>query len=63
MVKRAKAGEPGGSLVFCGSLSMFRGLPGKAQYAAAKEGMGAVIRSMAVEFGKYGIRANTVAPG
>ena len=25
--------------------------------------MGAAIRCMAVEFGKYGIRANTVAPG
>jgi NAD(P)-dependent dehydrogenase (short-subunit alcohol dehydrogenase family) len=63
MVKRAQAGEPGGSLVFCGSLSMFLGLAGKVQYAAAKAGMGAAIRSMAVEFGKYGIRANSIAPG
>jgi NAD(P)-dependent dehydrogenase (short-subunit alcohol dehydrogenase family) len=63
MVKRAEAGEPGGSLVYCGSLSMFHGLAGKGNYAAAKAGMGAVIRSMAVEFGKYGIRANTIAPG
>ena len=63
MVKRAKAGEPGGSLVFCGSLSMFKGLPGKPQYAASKGAMGAVIRAMAVEFAKFGIRANTVAPG
>ncbi len=63
MVKRAEAGEPGGSLIFCGSLSMFHGLAGKGNYAAAKAGMGAVIRSMAVEFGKYGIRANTIAPG
>jgi NAD(P)-dependent dehydrogenase (short-subunit alcohol dehydrogenase family) len=63
MVKRAEAGEPGGSLVFCGSLSMFQGIAGKGNYAAAKAGMGAVIRSMAVEFGKYGIRANTIAPG
>lgn len=63
MVKRAEAGEPGGSLVFCGSLSMYRGLAGKPQYAASKAALGAVIRSMAVEFGKYGIRANSVAPG
>lgn len=63
MVERAEAGEPGGSLVFCGSLSMFQGIPGKAQYAAAKAGIGAAIRCMAVEFGKYGIRANTIAPG
>lgn len=63
MVKRAEAGEPGGSLIFCGSLSIFRGLPGKIPYAASKCAGAAMIRCMAVEFGKYGIRANTVAPG
>jgi NAD(P)-dependent dehydrogenase (short-subunit alcohol dehydrogenase family) len=63
MVARAKAGEPGGSLIFCGSLSMLHGTPGIGAYAAAKGAMGAVIRSMAVELGPYGIRANTVAPG
>ena len=63
MVKRAEAGEPGGSLVFCGSLSMFKGIPGKAAYAGSKGALGAIVRSMAVEFGKYGIRANSIAPG
>jgi NAD(P)-dependent dehydrogenase (short-subunit alcohol dehydrogenase family) len=63
MVKRAEAGEPGGSLVFCGSLSMFKGLPGKVAYAGSKAALGAMIRGMAVEFGKYGIRANSIAPG
>ena len=28
MVARAEAGEPGGSLVYCGSLSMFHGIAG-----------------------------------
>jgi NAD(P)-dependent dehydrogenase (short-subunit alcohol dehydrogenase family) len=63
MVKRAEAGEPGGSLIFCGSLSMFKGLAGKIPYAASKGAMGAAVRCMAVEFGKYGIRANSIAPG
>ena len=63
MVQRAEAGEPGGSLIFCGSLSMFKGLAGKVQYAGSKAALGAIIRSMAVEFGKYGIRANSIAPG
>jgi NAD(P)-dependent dehydrogenase (short-subunit alcohol dehydrogenase family) len=63
MVKRAEAGEPGGSLVACGSLSMFMGLPGKYNYAGSKAALGAMIRGMAVEFGKYGIRANVIAPG
>ncbi|MBK6509246.1 MAG: SDR family oxidoreductase [Haliea sp.] len=63
MVSRAEAGEPGGSLVACGSLSLFQGLPGKQNYAASKAGVAAIIRCMAVEFGKYNIRANVVAPG
>jgi NAD(P)-dependent dehydrogenase (short-subunit alcohol dehydrogenase family) len=63
MVKRAQAGEPGGSLIFCGSLSMFKGLAGKPHYAGSKAAMAAIVRSMAVEFGKYGIRANSIAPG
>lgn len=63
MVARAEAGEPGGSLVGCGSLSLFRGLAGKENYAASKCAVAGIIRCMAVEFGKYGIRANVVAPG
>ena len=63
MVARAEAGEPGGSLIFCGSLSIFQGVPGISPYAAAKGGISAAIRCMAVELGQYGIRANTVAPG
>ena len=63
MVKRAEAGERGGSLVGCGSLSMFQGLAGRQNYAASKGALGAIIRGMAVEFGKYNIRANTIAPG
>ena len=63
MVARAEAGEAGGSLVGCGSLSLFRGLPGKQNYAAAKCAVAGIIRCMAVEFGQHGIRANVVAPG
>jgi NAD(P)-dependent dehydrogenase (short-subunit alcohol dehydrogenase family) len=63
MVKRAEAGEHGGSLIFCGSLSIYRGLAGKIPYAASKAAMGAAIRCLAAEFRKFGIRANTIAPG
>lgn len=63
MVDRAKAGEPGGSLVACGSGSLYQGLPGKMEYAASKSGTAAVIRCLAAELGEYGIRANVVAPG
>jgi NAD(P)-dependent dehydrogenase (short-subunit alcohol dehydrogenase family) len=63
MKARAEAGDPGGSLVACGSLSMFHGLAGKAEYAASKSAIAAVIRSLAAEMGQYGVRANVIAPG
>jgi NAD(P)-dependent dehydrogenase (short-subunit alcohol dehydrogenase family) len=63
MKERAEAGERGGSLVACGSLSLFQGLPGKMEYAASKSGVAAVIRCLAAELGEFGIRANVVAPG
>lgn len=63
MKARAESGEPGGSLVACGSLSLFQGLPGKMEYAASKAGVAAVIRCLAAELGEFGIRANVVAPG
>jgi NAD(P)-dependent dehydrogenase (short-subunit alcohol dehydrogenase family) len=63
MVARAEAGERGGSLVACGSLSLFQGLAGKQNYAASKAGAAAIIRCMATEFGPHAIRANVVAPG
>ena len=63
MKARAVAGEPGGSLVACGSGSLYQGLPGKMEYAASKCATEAVIRCLAVELGEFGIRANVVAPG
>lgn len=63
MKARAEAGEPGGSLVACGSLSLFQGLAGKMEYAASKAGVAAVIRCLATEMGPFGVRANVVAPG
>jgi NAD(P)-dependent dehydrogenase (short-subunit alcohol dehydrogenase family) len=63
MKERALAGERGGSLVACGSLSLFQGLPGKMEYAASKCGTEAVIRCLAVELGEFGIRANVIAAG
>jgi NAD(P)-dependent dehydrogenase (short-subunit alcohol dehydrogenase family) len=63
MKARAQGGEPGGSLVACGSLSLFQGLSGKMEYAASKSAVAAVIRCLAAEMGEFGVRANTVAPG
>ena len=63
MKERAVAGEPGGSLVACGSGSLYQGLPGKMEYASSKCAVAGVIRCLAVELGEFGIRANVVAPG
>lgn len=63
MRERAHAGDPGGSLVACGSLSMFQGIKGMEHYAAAKGALSAMIRGLAVELGPYGVRANMLAPG
>lgn len=63
MTERAKAGDPGGSIVACGSLSIFHGLAGMEHYAAAKGALAAMIKSIAVEMGQYGVRANMIAPG
>jgi NAD(P)-dependent dehydrogenase (short-subunit alcohol dehydrogenase family) len=53
----------GGSLVVCGSLTVVAGVPRIQHYAAAKGALMAVTRSIAVEYGREGIRANMVLPG
>ena len=63
MRERAHAGDVGGSLVACGSLSVFQGLQGMEHYAAAKGALAAMIKGLAVELGPYGVRANMLAPG
>ena len=63
MVERAKAGDAGGSLIVNGSTSAVMGVPGIPHYAAAKGGLLAMVRSLAVDLGPWGIRANMVAPG
>jgi NAD(P)-dependent dehydrogenase (short-subunit alcohol dehydrogenase family) len=63
MVARAQAGDPGGSLITCGSLAVVAGVPRVAHYAAAKGALMAVTRSMAVEYGRWGVRANMILPG
>jgi NAD(P)-dependent dehydrogenase (short-subunit alcohol dehydrogenase family) len=63
MKARVDAGDPGGSLVACGSLSLFQGLAGKMEYAASKAAIAATVRCLAIEFAPIGIRANIIAPG
>lgn len=52
-----------GSLVVTSSISADIGFPRGEHYAATKAGVRALIQGLAVEYGKYGIRANAIAPG
>ena len=53
----------GGSIVLTSSIAALFGAPREQAYAAAKAGLIALSRSLAVEFGRHGIRANAVLPG
>lgn len=54
-------GEPG-AIVNISSIAS-RGQPLLSAYGAAKAGLDSLTRSMAMEWGRHGIRANTLAPG
>ena len=53
----------GGAVVNTASSVALNGLPGRDCYTAAKGGVAALTRSMAVEYGPQGIRVNALAPG
>jgi NAD(P)-dependent dehydrogenase (short-subunit alcohol dehydrogenase family) len=63
MVSRSEAGDSGGSLIICGSLSIFAGGPQMSHYGAAKGALNALAKGMTVDLAKYGIRVNVVAIG
>jgi NAD(P)-dependent dehydrogenase (short-subunit alcohol dehydrogenase family) len=53
----------GGALVGTASLAAISGQPRGEHYAATKGGLISMIRALAVEFARYGIRANAILPG
>ncbi len=63
MVARAKGGDSGGSLVGTASLAGIEGAGRNQAYAHTKGGLIAMMNACAVEYGRYGIRANSVLPG
>jgi len=63
MIERAQNGDPGGSLLVTSSTSAIHGAPKNQAYAATKGGVLAMVRGLAVEYARYGIRANSILPG
>jgi NAD(P)-dependent dehydrogenase (short-subunit alcohol dehydrogenase family) len=56
------AGRPG-SIVHISSVAAFSATPYQMAYGAAKAALLSLTRTMAVEWGRHGIRVNAVAPG
>lgn len=63
MIERAQNGDPGGSLLVTSSTSAIHGAPKNQAYAATKGGVLSMVRGLAVEYARYGIRANSILPG
>jgi NAD(P)-dependent dehydrogenase (short-subunit alcohol dehydrogenase family) len=63
MVARAGAGDPGGSIVVTSSLSAISGAARNEAYASTKGAVISMIKGIAVEHARYGVRANAVLPG
>lgn len=63
MVQRAEAGDPGGSLVVTSSTSAIHGAARNEAYGSTKAAVLSMVRAIAVEHARYGVRANSVLPG
>jgi len=55
--------ESGGSLVAMSSLAGIEGAAGNAAYGATKGAVLAIVRALATEYARYGIRTNAILPG
>jgi NAD(P)-dependent dehydrogenase (short-subunit alcohol dehydrogenase family) len=63
MRERAQTGDRGGSLVGVASLAAIEGAARNQHYAATKGAVISMIRGIAVEFARDGVRAKSVLPG
>lgn len=63
MKARAEAGDPGGSVVAVSSPASYQAAPRSQDYAASKAAVLGLVNGVAVEFARYGVRANALVPG
>jgi 3-oxoacyl-[acyl-carrier protein] reductase len=62
-VLRHMVGRRSGAIVITSSDYAIVGMPGAANYAAAKTALYSLTKSLALEFAPYGIRVNAIGPG
>lgn len=55
--------DGGGAIVAVSSVNAFLAAPWVAAYAAAKGGVDALVRQLALDYARHGVRVNAVAPG
>ncbi len=55
--------ETRGSIIFVSAGQAFQPYPMQAHVGAAKAGVDMLMKDLAVDWGRYGIRANSIAPG
>jgi len=63
MVERANNGDATGSLVAISSLSAVSGAARNEHYASTKGALLPLVKAIAVEHARYGVRANAILPG
>jgi NAD(P)-dependent dehydrogenase (short-subunit alcohol dehydrogenase family) len=63
VAKHMVARGGGGKLIAISSIGEIFGMPRQAAYAASKGGVGALVRSLAVELARHDIQVNAVQPG
>lgn len=51
-----------GSLILIGSVDSLGGQPGRTHYTASKHAVDGMVKNLAIEWGRHGIRVNGVAP-
>lgn len=61
MIRTGKA--KGATIVFVGSINYRDALPERSAYVASKGAIRSMTKGLALDFGKYGIRVNCLAPG
>jgi NAD(P)-dependent dehydrogenase (short-subunit alcohol dehydrogenase family) len=60
---RTMTAQRGGSIVLFASIRALVVEPGQSVYAATKAGIVQLVRTAAVEFGRFGVRVNAIGPG